>query len=1469
MLNVKSRILNKSIFCDIRFAAFDRQRITFVYLVSLILILLAFFSSQVVAASKLFPQLNSQATQNIAGNWQVTLNSKEGKQLHQYFIRMEAPYTSYCDEVSEYICRYDVRDTGGEWISAYVWAGNTFHRSFDITSPSAMTYHHTYGAVDYWGVSSKISFGGNTGKGKWRYGDTEGPEVWKRLIPTIEKTVFYPVVRNPYREYSPTGVSENGSIGEVTGKYSQPTWGPQNDAPGNRPFFYFNVYGKNLWGFHVLDMKGAVGFGVPVCNNNLYKNNSGKLSDHIGLRCYVHVWPGSTNGTKTIRFDNIEVPFDFNIEGLAQPLTAIVNIPDNWRYRDAMGEEDDYPKVDLYDSDYAWKLKTNSAKDWPIIKLNITGDGVDELDLNKVSFANPKLQLRSSRVSGDSIELMVTLLPQAKQGDTTVTVGGQTLPFSFEYGGGFPELAISNINFDPNSPYKGGYANLTRPLSSLLEEDNERQKMIARVVNNSKASATDLLFTMKPPANTTWTYPETIQSCSESEGDCYDCQKSQQGKQTTYACQDVNLGKNDALIAYFYAQQQKQENEGNSDLVPVPGCSIEPTHFYISVESNQDQKEASSENKQADFELSTFDFSVADVIFEGLPLIPGTSGKTLEALAGREIFYRDDEEKASGRLKLYQHHYTDYKPILYSLGEAYPLTELQPLGFFRVKVNLKKPACSDAKTRLLLEVKSPEGAVTFKDIELRASEDGTALIHEHLLYAGRVDTSYNAAFGRDKKEIKVSALPPTVFSLISGLENGDNYRTVRDGQFFYIKYNFVGEKTPQNIAAIPAVYMWKPDYAETYKETETFLIPKTGQRLFSNQNLISLDRYSDEARTIPAKSGTIILPRNNNSQPAAAGLEKLHVAGYEEDVFQFDRLFFSLTKSVNIISEATLDQSIRAWVGFKKSAPEESTVLLSVISGKKIVLEKMLAAKRSADGRHLQSESIILSSLGDIDVGDKVQLKWLDDPQDGRVLSKPRELSSDSAVSLKVAGRPGVLKSIRVSQNDQETSSVKLGQSFTIEAEFEQTPVEKPKFGLMVKANNKQQITANEFFFQGFDQVSGSKVKYTRDFKIATYQGTEKTYDFVAFTGDELVIKHNDTHKKVALLAEQAEDERMITFVTENGFGHKVDARGYLRTADKEVKAIVSNRPIALPKGGYQLTMQYRKCCFYKSSINITEDSPANIIVPQLAHVGINADELSRQLMEQSTMTAREVTGSKTGWSMIKSVGERAFVTGVEVPPGKFIFRLTLPNKKSIAEVESDIESGQNALDIPPVQQFRVDVFDIAGQQRFGKISNFAGEDWLVGQDIYGFKNITQPKLSRKIYGSQGGVPFSTTAGFNTAEANNKIVIKLGQAVFPKNDLERYQHIAYELCPAIFSKVDTESGACISVKEGIAYDLYPRDYLLINHLRIKREALDAKTLEYADKYKISRDKQLIIPFTIRPGIKTTAFTASQKAKQMR
>jgi hypothetical protein len=266
--------------------------------------------------SILFPQLKSQTAQNISGNWLVNLSDKDGKVLHNQHIVIEAPYKSYCEAVSKDVCNYRVMDDpDGKWDSYYYGDGNIFDRGFSFGGPYTLNYEHSYGIGNHWGSNSKIIFSRDKGVGKWesqgRDGGT-GREEWTRLLPKISKITFSGVSRG-----DPPVVStvSYGVTGKVTGKLS-PLWGPNNTAPGTRPYFNITIYGENLWGHHVIDMKHGVGFDPLSHCKSLYDKNSKNLNGHIGLKCTVNVWHGTSNGTKIWRLDNLELPFDLDIIGL-------------------------------------------------------------------------------------------------------------------------------------------------------------------------------------------------------------------------------------------------------------------------------------------------------------------------------------------------------------------------------------------------------------------------------------------------------------------------------------------------------------------------------------------------------------------------------------------------------------------------------------------------------------------------------------------------------------------------------------------------------------------------------------------------------------------------------------------------------------------------------------------------------------------------------------------------------------------------------------------------------------------------------------------------------------------------------------------------------------------------------------------------------------------------------------------------
>jgi hypothetical protein len=264
--------------------------------------------------SVLFPQLKSESSQTFGGNWVVTLSNDDGKVRHQQHIVMNTRHKHYCEPVAEDICNYRITDDPkAEWVSGYIGDGNIYPRSYTIIEPYTIKYEHAYGIIGHWGADSKVIISRDRGVGKWEYGEgNNGKEVWVRLRPKINKITFGGV---GHQNEPPVSSVAYGSIGRVTGIFHERNWGPTNNAPGNRDDFIVNIYGENLWGHHIFDVKKGTGLSPNSCQS-IQDDKSKNFMGHIGLRCSVKVWHGTTSGIKILRLDNLEIPFNFDITGL-------------------------------------------------------------------------------------------------------------------------------------------------------------------------------------------------------------------------------------------------------------------------------------------------------------------------------------------------------------------------------------------------------------------------------------------------------------------------------------------------------------------------------------------------------------------------------------------------------------------------------------------------------------------------------------------------------------------------------------------------------------------------------------------------------------------------------------------------------------------------------------------------------------------------------------------------------------------------------------------------------------------------------------------------------------------------------------------------------------------------------------------------------------------------------------------------
>jgi hypothetical protein len=256
-----------------------------------------------------FPTVDDAQVNTFAGNWEVVLRDEEGQVIQNYQVTMEPPLKR--DFERHKPPYYTAKNTSGaldNW-SVICSGTNVFSRDYEL-SGSQMKFSHGYGIIGHWGANSTLSFSGDKGVGGWSYGEESGSEEWTRLRAKVDRVEFGELEYYTGDFYERPAVSSvaYGQSVEVKGKYERPYWSASNNFPGQRPHFYIKLYGENLSGYHFVDIDDSTGFDLGISE---FKDGSGS-----GVAIWLSLWPGMSNGPKTLYFDDLEIPFVLSVEGL-------------------------------------------------------------------------------------------------------------------------------------------------------------------------------------------------------------------------------------------------------------------------------------------------------------------------------------------------------------------------------------------------------------------------------------------------------------------------------------------------------------------------------------------------------------------------------------------------------------------------------------------------------------------------------------------------------------------------------------------------------------------------------------------------------------------------------------------------------------------------------------------------------------------------------------------------------------------------------------------------------------------------------------------------------------------------------------------------------------------------------------------------------------------------------------------------
>jgi hypothetical protein len=259
----------------------------------------------------------AESSPDLEGNWFVEWRDcPEPGQTGQGALTLAKPWEIEPEWTESGARRWvHTRQDDAEW-TATGWCGEGFvqghPRVAAEVSPAGRVTMESCFLLGYWGGESVVQQAGdNEMRGRWTYEGEEGIATWRRAIPKITRVKFISDVEDE--------VSYGARPGRVQDTFHSFWWGPTNDMTGNRPSFWIEVYGDNLWGHHTVDLGGELDL-QPCAFSYIEDEDAVGLPDKaVGLKVEVLIWPAFRPGRKTLFVDGMEIPFDLIVEGYEGP----------------------------------------------------------------------------------------------------------------------------------------------------------------------------------------------------------------------------------------------------------------------------------------------------------------------------------------------------------------------------------------------------------------------------------------------------------------------------------------------------------------------------------------------------------------------------------------------------------------------------------------------------------------------------------------------------------------------------------------------------------------------------------------------------------------------------------------------------------------------------------------------------------------------------------------------------------------------------------------------------------------------------------------------------------------------------------------------------------------------------------------------------------------------------------------------
>lgn len=258
------------------------------------------------------------------GNWYVEWHdSPEEGQVERAALTLAKPWEMKNEKTRSGAVRWVYyRKHKDKW-SLGGWWGKNYGEGYASIDPTVsgnnkITIDHPYYILGHWGGDSVVQLAGpNKIMGKWKYRDKGGTEIWTKAIPKITRVKFLSEIENE--------VVYGTVPGRVENTYSGYVWKDWNDMRGNRPRFWIEIYGENLWGDHAIDLCGAEGL-EPREYSYIRDAASNLPGGVVGIKFTVIIWPHFKLGRKTIFVDGMKIPFVFILKNYPWPGRASLTV---------------------------------------------------------------------------------------------------------------------------------------------------------------------------------------------------------------------------------------------------------------------------------------------------------------------------------------------------------------------------------------------------------------------------------------------------------------------------------------------------------------------------------------------------------------------------------------------------------------------------------------------------------------------------------------------------------------------------------------------------------------------------------------------------------------------------------------------------------------------------------------------------------------------------------------------------------------------------------------------------------------------------------------------------------------------------------------------------------------------------------------------------------------------------------------